>query len=338
MDLPPADRFDSILVVVDQGLLKGMILIPCNKTLTVEDTGWLLWDNLYKRFGLPDKIISDQGPQFASQGFKELLWLLGVKSALSTAYHPQTNRTTEQINQEIEIYLAIYCSSHPKTWTKSLTTLEFTHNNQWHADQSKTPFELMFSDSLISIPTSFEHTKFPTIKEKLKHLQANRQEALAAHEFARQWMINRRKDTFILFKEGDMVWLDTQNIKTNYHSKMEPKHEGPFKIEEVLGPVTYRLKLPITWQIHNVFHAVLLKPYIKNEIYGKNFILPPLEIQNSKEVYEVETILRHRKWGWGYQYLVKWTGYLITEATWELESSLSDDSNLLETYKQHNQL
>ena len=34
---------------------------------------------------------------------------------------------------------------------------------------------------------------------------------------------------------------------------MEPKCEGPFEIEEVLGPVTYRLKLPITWQIHNVF-------------------------------------------------------------------------------------
>ena len=37
-DLPPADGFDSILVVVDQGLLKGVILIPCNKTLTSEDT------------------------------------------------------------------------------------------------------------------------------------------------------------------------------------------------------------------------------------------------------------------------------------------------------------
>ena len=72
-------------------------------------------------------------------------------------------------------------------------------------------------------------------------------------------MINRRKDTFIPFKKGDMVWLDTQNIKTNYHSKMEPKCKGPFEIEEVLGPVTYRLKLPTTWQIHNVFHAVLLK-------------------------------------------------------------------------------
>ena len=196
----------------------------------------------------------------------------------------------------------------------------------------------MFGDSPISIPTSFEHIKFPTIEEKLKCLQADRQEALVAHEFARQQMINRRKDTFTPFKKGDMVWLDTWNIKMNYHSKMEPKCKGSFKIEEVLGPVTYRLKLPITWWIHNVFHAVLLKPYIKNEIHGKNFTLPPPEIQNGKEVYEVKTILRHRKWGQEYQYLVKWTGYPITEATWELESSFSDDSNLLETYKQYNQL
>ena len=149
-DLPPADGFDLILVVVDQGLSKGIILILCNKTLTAEDTGQLLQDNLYKRFGLPDKIISDRGPQFASQGFKELLWLSGVKSALSTAYHPQTNGTTEWINQEIKTYLAIYCSSHSKTWTKSLTTLEFTHNNWQHADQTKTPFELMFGDMCIS--------------------------------------------------------------------------------------------------------------------------------------------------------------------------------------------
>ena len=97
-DLPPADGFDSILVVVDQGLSKGVILIPCNKTLTSKDTARLF----YKRFGLPDKIISDRGPQFASKAFLALLKLLGIKSALSTAYHPQTDGTTERVNQEIE--------------------------------------------------------------------------------------------------------------------------------------------------------------------------------------------------------------------------------------------
>jgi hypothetical protein len=57
-------------------------------------------------------------------------------------------------------------------------------------------------------------------------------------------------------------------MKTNYHKKMAPKREGPFEIEEVLGPVTYRLKLPTTWKIHNVFHAVLLKPYVETEVHG----------------------------------------------------------------------
>ena len=53
---------------------------------------------------------------------------------------------------------------------------------------------------------------------------------------------------------------------------MAPKHEGPFQISEVLRPVTYQLELPPTWQIHNVFHAVLLMPYIKNEVHGPNFL------------------------------------------------------------------
>ena len=72
-DLPPVEGYDLILVVVDQGLSKGVILTPCNKTLTSEDTARLLLENLYKQFGLLDKIISDRGPQFASKAFVELL-------------------------------------------------------------------------------------------------------------------------------------------------------------------------------------------------------------------------------------------------------------------------
>ena len=59
MDLPPVDGFDSILVMVDQGLTKGVILTPCKKTITAKETGRLLLENLYKQFGLPEKIISD---------------------------------------------------------------------------------------------------------------------------------------------------------------------------------------------------------------------------------------------------------------------------------------
>ena len=121
-DLPMSDGYDSVLVVVDQGLSKGVILCPCTKTITSDDTAQLLLDNLYKRFGLPDKIISDRGPQFAAKAFRELLKLLGITSSLSTAYHPQSDGATERVNQEIEAYLLIYCISNPENWSKTLST------------------------------------------------------------------------------------------------------------------------------------------------------------------------------------------------------------------------
>jgi Integrase zinc binding domain/Chromo (CHRromatin Organisation MOdifier) domain len=337
-DWPLVEGSDSILVVVDQGLLKGVILCPTTKTVTMDRIGDLLHENWYKWFGLPDKMLSDHGPQFAAKAFMAMLSRLGVNLVLSTAYHPQMDGTTEHINQEIEAYLAIYCHSHPETWKKNLATMEFTHNNRRHADWPKTSFEIIQGESPKALPLTYENTKFPSIDDKIKQIMTDRDEALAAHELARARIAERRWNTFTPFTVGQKVWLDTRNIKMNYHKKMAPKREGPFKVKEVLGPVTYRLKLPTTWKVDNVFHAVLLKPYIETEVHGENFSRPIPDILNGEEVYNVETILKHRKRGWSYQYLIKWEGYPISEASWEPETAFSDDGNLLSTYKQRHQL
>jgi hypothetical protein len=150
---------------------------------------------------------------------------------------------------------------HPTKWKNSLSTLEFTHNNRRHTDQTHTSFELMNGEAPVAIPTTFENTKFPSVAERIKNLVTSREEALAAHELARSHMAERIKSNFVPFKKGQMVWLDSRHLKTNYHKKMAPKQEGPFEIEEVLGPVTYQLKLPESWRIHKVFYAALLWPY-----------------------------------------------------------------------------
>jgi transposase InsO family protein len=165
-DLLPVEGYDSILVMVDRGLSKGVILCPCAKMITWEGTATLLWDNLFKRFGLPDKMISDRDLRFAAHAFQELLKLLNIKSNLTTAYHTQSDDATERVNQEIEAYLSIRCTSHPEDWLHSLSTLKFTHNNQRHAERVHTPFELIQGNSPISIPITFSHTKFPSIKER----------------------------------------------------------------------------------------------------------------------------------------------------------------------------
>jgi hypothetical protein len=129
----------------------------------------------------------------------------------------------------------------------SLSMLEFTHNNRRHADRIHISFELMNGKAPIAIPMTFKNTKFPSVAKKIRNLVTNREEALAAHELARSRMAERIKSNFVPFKKGQMVWLDSRHLKTNYYKKMAPKREGPFKIEEVLGPVTYQLKLPESW-------------------------------------------------------------------------------------------
>ena len=92
------------------------------------------------------------------------------------------------------------------------------------------------------------------------------------------------------------------------------------------------------WKIHNVFHATLLWQYRENEVYSANFLKPPPELVDGEEVYKVEGILRHWKQGRGYQYYMKWKGYPISEALWELEHMFSEDGDLLTHYKEWHQL
>jgi len=98
--LPPSpDGNDAIMVVVDHGLTKGIVLIPTSeKGLTAEKTAELFIAFVYKHFGIPDKLISDHGPQFDSAFFQAFCKALGIQSAMSTAYHPQTDGTTERYN------------------------------------------------------------------------------------------------------------------------------------------------------------------------------------------------------------------------------------------------
>ena len=187
----------------------------------------------------------------------------------------------------------------------------------------------MFGKSPLAIPLS---SKYPSIDERMGTLLQNREEALGTR-IARNHMIEQWKSTFVPYKKGDKVWLDSWNLKTVYHKKIKPTQEGPFPITEVLGLVTYWLQLPATWQIHNVFLAALLRPYKENEVYGENYTEPPPELVEGEEVYEVETILSHRRRGRGYQYFIKWQGCPISDVSWKPEQMFSDDGDILRQYK-----
>ena len=76
--------------------------------ISVEEIAKIYRDDIWKLHGVPKKILSDRGPQFASKFREEFTKALGTKRQLSMAYYPQTDGQMERINQEIGTFLQYY--------------------------------------------------------------------------------------------------------------------------------------------------------------------------------------------------------------------------------------
>ncbi len=72
----------------------------------------------------------------------------------------------------------------------------------------------MFRTQPVDIPTVFPCVNIPAAEEHISYITRIRQEALATHQLAREQMIEHIKGKLPLFKEGDLVWLDSRNLKT----------------------------------------------------------------------------------------------------------------------------
>ena len=102
--LPVVAGKDAILVVCDW-LLKMTHFVATTEGTSVEGLARLFRDNMWKLHGLPESVVSDRGLQFVAGLMKELNKMLGIEMRLSTAFHPQMDGQTEQMNQELEQYL-----------------------------------------------------------------------------------------------------------------------------------------------------------------------------------------------------------------------------------------
>jgi len=92
---------DSIWVIIDR-LTKSAHFIPMKNSYRPPEYADLYMAEIVKLHGIPKTIISDRGPQFTAHFSERMHKSLGTSLVRSTAYHPQTSRQTERLNQVLE--------------------------------------------------------------------------------------------------------------------------------------------------------------------------------------------------------------------------------------------
>ncbi|POM75026.1 Pol protein [Phytophthora palmivora] len=244
--------------------------------------------------GLPETIASDRNPRFTGAFWDILFQLLGTKLTMSTADHPQTDGQTERVNRVLEDTLRSICAEAPRSWSDQLSMVELALNNAVHASTGFTPFYLnglrhpqvpltLRGGAVSSIVSGEEYRKafssqvsgtepeslkrqLPSFIEGRLTLISRIRDAMAlSQDKHKEYSDTKSRGNLSVFKEGELVLLDTKNIPLKVVSsvksnKLKHRFIGPFAVLARHG-AAYTIDLPKSMATHPTFYVGRLKRY-----------------------------------------------------------------------------
>ena len=254
---------------------------------------------------------------------RELYWLLRITLAATTAYHPQGDGQTEQVNQELEQYLWLFINHRQDDWARLLPLAEFQYNHI-HSSTQHSPFLLdTGQEPHMGFEPNLQQSHLESVNEFKDWMKNTLEEAKAALAKSKDDMTkyyNWKCTPALNYQPGDMVYLDSSDIQTTRPShKLSHQWLGPFLIVCQVSNGAYHLCLPpSTSRLHPVINVVKLTPALADPILGHQAnLLPPSEIIKGEEEWIVEEILDSKMMNRKLCYLVKWEGFGIEHNSWE---------------------
>ena len=141
--LPTQKGFDSIWVIMDR-LTKSAHFILVSTRYRPHQYIELYVTHIVCLHGVPRTIMSNRGSQFIARFWEHLHKKLGTNLVRSSAYHPQTSRQTERVNQTLEDMLRACVISSKGSWEKWLPLAEFSYNNSYQESIKIAAFEALY--------------------------------------------------------------------------------------------------------------------------------------------------------------------------------------------------
>jgi len=167
----------NILVITDHYTKFSVAVATQNQT--AKTTADVLLNHFIFKYGIPARLLSDQGPNFESEVIKETCKVLNIDKVRTTVYHPQCNGSSERYNRSLLSMLGTLEPEKKADWKKYLPSLVYAFNATKHESTGFSPFELMFGrkaklpiDSVFNLDQA-DSNNIPLSTDYAKQLKAS---------------------------------------------------------------------------------------------------------------------------------------------------------------------
>jgi len=233
--------------------------------------------NFFSHFGLPQEIQSDQGTNFMSGIFQQVMKELGIEHTISSAYHPESQGALERFHQTLKNMLRCYCTDSGKNWDEGVPLVLFGAREVIQESLGFSPFELVYGHVvrgplLLCKEKMLGEMKGPQnllqyvsdFKDRLyKACQVAREHLKQSQKDMKTWFDKKARSRS--FRPGERVLVLWPGIG----GTMQARYQGPYVVERKLSDTNYVIQTPDRRKPRQLCHINMLRLYKDRGVEGQ---------------------------------------------------------------------
>ncbi|XP_073017859.1 uncharacterized protein [Primulina eburnea] len=254
-----------LLMAVDY-LSKWVEAEPLAK-ITEQEVLKFLWKNIVCRFGVPRRLISDNGRQFQGKEITSWCREMNITQSFTSVAYPQANGQTEVVNRIIVQALKTRLHGKGKDWVEELPSVLWAYRTTPREPTQETSFNLVYGSEVV-LPVEIGQTSsrvesYPEDNDQswameLDLVEEKRDRAVIKMEAYRSRVMKsyNRKVRIRYFQVGDL-FMKKVNPAGDV-GKLEARWEGPYKITQRVSTGYFYLEdaqgrlLKRPWNVFNL--------------------------------------------------------------------------------------